>query len=166
MSNNLWNDNLIQFARLLSEINAVVDIPVSSLKALCESTDMELSEIEELFDRAETVYEASKDRLMVNDAPLLLGHFEDTPANREVVMHCSLDLIDEELPENFFELDWHDQEGILENLSTDPGRGGEEIRNDLANRSQVAIGLLVLAGKAEGRIVGNSQAPSSAPSMS
>lgn len=56
--NPLWDNNLIQFARLLCEINATfseIDFP-----ALCESMDLEPEDIDELFDRANDVWEKAK----------------------------------------------------------------------------------------------------------
>lgn len=53
-----WDDDLVQFARLLCEINATfseIDVP-----GLCESMDLEPERIGELFDRADTVWEIAK----------------------------------------------------------------------------------------------------------
>lgn len=56
--NKLWDNNLIQFARLLSEINATQDS--IDFDALCESMNLEREEINELFDRANDVWEEAK----------------------------------------------------------------------------------------------------------
>jgi hypothetical protein len=56
--NPLWNDNLLQFARLLSEITATQDN--LDYDALCESMDLELVDVAELFERAQDVWEAAK----------------------------------------------------------------------------------------------------------
>lgn len=55
---DLWSDDLIQFARLLSEINATQDN--LDYEALCESMDLTPGDIVELFDRAGLVFEATK----------------------------------------------------------------------------------------------------------
>jgi len=57
MTNPLWEGNLIQFARLLCEINATHEL---DFIPLCESTDLEPEELIEVFDRADEVWEASK----------------------------------------------------------------------------------------------------------
>lgn len=56
--NKLWDNNLIQFARLLSEINATQDS--IDFDALCESMNLEREEVNELFDRANDVWEKAK----------------------------------------------------------------------------------------------------------
>jgi hypothetical protein len=59
----MWENNLVQFARLLSEMNAVVDISSGELRRLAESMDLEPDQILELFDRAEAVWEDAKRNL-------------------------------------------------------------------------------------------------------
>lgn len=59
----IWDNDLIQFARLLAEINANVAFPSTDLKALCESMDLPVDRVNELFDRADKVWEESKKRL-------------------------------------------------------------------------------------------------------
>lgn len=57
MSDQNWNNNAIQFPRLLCEINATQDLDISTLaKAMGLHTD----EISELFDRAHTVWNRIK----------------------------------------------------------------------------------------------------------
>lgn len=58
MQNQLWNNNLIQFARLIAEISATQDH--LDLPALAESMDLEVADVNTLFDRANEVWEASK----------------------------------------------------------------------------------------------------------
>lgn len=60
-SNPLWDDDLIQFARLLAEIAATHD--GLDIQTLCESMDLEPSDINELFDRADAVWERAKAQL-------------------------------------------------------------------------------------------------------
>lgn len=65
---NLWANDLIQFARLLTEILATqAELDVGSL---CDSMDLEPDDIDELFDRAVKVFEASK----VKHCPLKRSH--------------------------------------------------------------------------------------------
>lgn len=58
----LWNDDLIQFARLLSEINAV-GFRELDWTGLCDSMDLTHVDIDDLFDRADAVWEQAKERL-------------------------------------------------------------------------------------------------------
>lgn len=52
-----WNNNAVQFPRLLAEIMATQNL---DLPALVESMDLTLDEVNELFDRADTVWESAK----------------------------------------------------------------------------------------------------------
>lgn len=63
MSKYKWEDNSIQFPRLLSEIVATQEI---DLKPLMESMDLTSSEIWELFARAEQEYRSIKESLFDN----------------------------------------------------------------------------------------------------
>lgn len=54
MSNTKWNNDSIQFPRLIAEIIATqekLDIP-----ALCESMDISVDELDELFERAQQAW--------------------------------------------------------------------------------------------------------------
>ena len=55
---SLWQDDKVQFARLICEIVAAQ--PWEDMTFLMESMDLRQSEVEELFDRAEEVWEAAK----------------------------------------------------------------------------------------------------------
>ncbi len=55
-----WNDNLIQFARLICEISANVDICEEDWENLTDSMDLSTVEVVELFDRAHDVWEEAK----------------------------------------------------------------------------------------------------------
>lgn len=57
MSNPKWQDNAIQFPRLLAEIMATQALDMA---ALAESMDLSVEEVSELFDRADEVWENSK----------------------------------------------------------------------------------------------------------
>ncbi len=59
--NEKWNDDSIQFARLLAEINATQND--LDLRALAESMDLSIDEINELFDRADIAWEKVKKSL-------------------------------------------------------------------------------------------------------
>lgn len=60
---SLWDNDLVQFARLLCEINAEVDISSGELRRLAESMDLDPDEVRELFDRADVVWEDAKRNL-------------------------------------------------------------------------------------------------------
>jgi len=64
MSNEKWKDNSIQFPRLLSEIMATQEL---DMEALGESMDLTLTELEELFSRADTEFEKIKERAFFRD---------------------------------------------------------------------------------------------------
>lgn len=55
-----WNNNTIQFARLLAEINATVDISDKDFASLCESMDLSKTHVLALFERANDAFEAAK----------------------------------------------------------------------------------------------------------
>lgn len=63
MSMNAWENDAVQFPRLLAEINATCELSEKDWEALSESTGLELARIEELFERANNAWEAIKDRL-------------------------------------------------------------------------------------------------------
>ena len=54
----LWDNNEIQFARLICELVAAVDNLEPEL--VCASMNLEPNELEELFERADSVWEDSK----------------------------------------------------------------------------------------------------------
>ena len=58
MSNRNWNNNKVQFARLLCEIQATQDH--IDFDALSESMDLSVDDILSLFDRAVDVWEKAK----------------------------------------------------------------------------------------------------------
>ena len=58
MSDLKWNDNRLQFPRLIAEIAATQDN--LDTQALCESMDITESELSELFDRAQVAWERIK----------------------------------------------------------------------------------------------------------
>lgn len=57
----LWDNDLIQFARLLDEIRATQEN--LDYDSLCESMDLEPDDIDELFERAMKVFERAKAEL-------------------------------------------------------------------------------------------------------
>lgn len=65
-----WSDDLVQFARLLDEINGSQAL---NYAPLCESMDLTAEQINELFDRAMTVFEESKRRLCPPCPPAATG---------------------------------------------------------------------------------------------
>jgi hypothetical protein len=54
----LWDNNEIQFARLICELVANCDD--LNAPALCESMDLDPGSLDELFERAHTVWENAK----------------------------------------------------------------------------------------------------------
>lgn len=58
---DLWRNNEIQFARLICEL--VANVENLEFQALCESMDLEPDELQELFERADVVWETSKKNL-------------------------------------------------------------------------------------------------------
>ncbi|KZX57681.1 hypothetical protein A3709_18835 [Halioglobus sp. HI00S01] len=57
---NLWDDNRIQFPRLLAEIRATAYPEDEALHALMESTNLTPVEIDELFERADVIWSTAK----------------------------------------------------------------------------------------------------------
>lgn len=60
MSNPRWEDDSIQFPRLLCELMATQDI---DMQALADSMDLSIADVDALFDRADAAWEAIKARL-------------------------------------------------------------------------------------------------------
>ena len=58
---DLWNDNSIQFPRLLAEILAAGCIEGELLDTVCDSMDLTPTDVYELFDRAETEWQRLKE---------------------------------------------------------------------------------------------------------
>jgi hypothetical protein len=63
MSNQNWRNNRIQFPRLLAEIMGTVEFTTKQRQALCETMDLDWSDICELFDRADEEWQQIKDRI-------------------------------------------------------------------------------------------------------
>ena len=55
-----WNDDLIQFARLLCEIQATSTLNTREIQ---ESMDLDIVDIDELFERASIVWDEAKQEL-------------------------------------------------------------------------------------------------------
>jgi hypothetical protein len=58
---SLWDDDRIQFARLISEIAAVQDN--LDWEGLCDSMDLTAAELDDLFERAHVVWERAKESI-------------------------------------------------------------------------------------------------------
>lgn len=58
MSSRAWNNDLVQFARLLCEIAATQNVDLDLLE---ESMDLPFKEVDDLFERAHDVWEAVKE---------------------------------------------------------------------------------------------------------
>jgi hypothetical protein len=57
---NRWNDNSIQFPRLIAEIIATIEIADLDWAALRDSMDLTDDQLIELFDRAQTAWDKQK----------------------------------------------------------------------------------------------------------
>jgi len=60
---SLWDNNRVQFARLLSEIYANIELTDEQWRSLEESMDLSRDEILSLFERADEVFQKSKRRV-------------------------------------------------------------------------------------------------------
>ena len=58
MANAKWSDDSVQFPRLLAEISATQ--PNLDFEALCASMDLEIDDINDIFDRADEAWEKIK----------------------------------------------------------------------------------------------------------
>lgn len=58
-----WEDNELQFARLLSEIHAVVGFSGEQLAELRDAMDLTEAQLDSLFDRAGNVWAAGKEKM-------------------------------------------------------------------------------------------------------
>lgn len=63
-TNPKWDDNLIQFARLLSEITAIQDN--LDIDGLAVSMDLDRADVIDLFDRADDVWEQAKGKAVAS----------------------------------------------------------------------------------------------------
>ena len=86
MSDQNWNDNSIQFARLLSEIRANIEATPREWLDLAESMDLTPSEVESLFDRAECVFSQAKGMRACPDHE---GRMYGCPNPAVVYTHCA-----------------------------------------------------------------------------
>lgn len=59
-SKDLWNDDRLQFARLISEMHATCEISPKDFEALCVSMDLTKELVNELIDRALRRWETAK----------------------------------------------------------------------------------------------------------
>jgi hypothetical protein len=59
---SVWEDNSIQFTRLLAEINAT-GLTTEQYQQICDSTDLGVMDIDELLERAEKEFEEIKSLL-------------------------------------------------------------------------------------------------------
>ena len=60
MSNKNWENNSIQFPRLIAEISANVEISDKEWQDMCDSMDLNPVELERLFNRANDEWERIK----------------------------------------------------------------------------------------------------------
>ena len=62
-SKSLWENDNVQFTRLLAEMAGVVSISDENMKELCESMDLTEEEIRSIMDRAVEAFEVHKAKL-------------------------------------------------------------------------------------------------------
>jgi hypothetical protein len=77
MASDLWDDNLLQFARLLAEIKAVGLLP-AQMYDLCDSMDLDSAQIQEILDRAEIEFEKAKEGSQACTACGGSGYYDNT----------------------------------------------------------------------------------------
>lgn len=82
---DMWNNNTVQFVRLLAEINAA-GLVEETYQLLEESMDLPRTRIKEIFDRAEASWEAIKDKGYVYIVYMRWGETEPTK-ERPVSVH-------------------------------------------------------------------------------
>jgi hypothetical protein len=54
---NMWNNNLVQFARVIEEAMAAGAFTLEVIEDMAKSMDLNQSDIEELFERAHKVWQ-------------------------------------------------------------------------------------------------------------
>jgi len=59
----MWNDDLVQFARLLAELDAAGAFNLDVMMELSESMDLNTDEIGEIQERAELVWQKAKESI-------------------------------------------------------------------------------------------------------
>ena len=69
-----WENNTIQFARLLAEIASTVEFTESDMAELCFNMDLEPADIDELFDRAQERWEDIKQYQWTPDGMMIAGN--------------------------------------------------------------------------------------------
>jgi hypothetical protein len=57
---DLWNDDLLQFTRLLEELQAAGALNVEVIATVAESMDLEPKQVHELLERAQVLYDGFK----------------------------------------------------------------------------------------------------------
>jgi hypothetical protein len=67
MSNAKWDNNELQFARLIAEIEAAGGFTKRLVQDLCTSMDLEKNQITELIDRAQSHWDGAKDMPTVEE---------------------------------------------------------------------------------------------------
>ena len=79
-----WEDNSIQFPRLIAEAEAagLWGDSVSHVELIAESMDLEVKEVFEIIERAQTVWDK-----IVADIPLIRGVFSPEPHPQRGAAH-------------------------------------------------------------------------------
>lgn len=72
-TNPLWDNNQVQFPRLLAEIAATVDLTEEQWTGLLDSMNLEDDDLRELFDRAQSAWE----RYKVASGPMVMSDWHE-----------------------------------------------------------------------------------------
>jgi hypothetical protein len=59
----LWNNDKVQFARLISELESAGAFTSNVVETLCESMDLSVGEIDEIVERAQNSFDEVKSNL-------------------------------------------------------------------------------------------------------
>lgn len=86
MSNDIWNNNEVQFPRLLAELQGI--LPRETVEAVAESMDLTPAQVGELLDRAVVAWQDIQSDLRWEEIERLQAEHEDTrdPKNPNHIM--------------------------------------------------------------------------------
>ena len=82
MNNKKWNNNELQFARLIAEIEAAGGFSEQLMQDLCTSMDLEKNQVTELIDRAQTRWDEAKDMPTIEELHADGKMLDEWPAGR------------------------------------------------------------------------------------
>ena len=148
MSEKLWENDAVQFKRLLAEIRSVVDFSKEQMEALCESMDLTSADIEEVLDRADLAWHRHLDNLPETKKYGLYVVWGENPEERQIQSPSYYELNSEEEQLAFLlavgEADGHLRSLVFktkEDLSQYFGLNGEECGHNCPCGRSVCNGL-------------------------